>query len=312
MKVSIIGGTGFVGSHLTRRLLQRGHQVQVLSRRAGGSAGATRHIRGNAATGEGLAQAMSDAEAVIYLVAIIRERGDQTFRQAIVEGTRNTLEAARAAGVRRYLHVSALGAARGTGSRYFEAKAESEELVRASGLDWTIFRPSLIFGEGDDFFGGVLRGLVQGGVQNGLWYPPAPVIPLIGDGHFPFRPVWVGDVAEALVQALEKPHTIGQTYELVGPREYTFRELILRVRDGLGSRKPLLPIPIFLMDLAVPLLSRIPGFPLTMDQYRMLKVGNTADPTAMRQVFDLEWRSLETELPVILRHPKGGAHLEAG
>lgn len=265
MNVLIVGGTGFVGTHLTRCLLQKGHRVQVLSRQGTGLVSGARYIRGNAATGEGLAPAMKDAEAVIYLVAIIRERGDQTFQQAIVEGTRNTLEAARAAGVRRYLHMSALGAARGTGSRYFEAKAEAEERVRDSGLDWTIFRPSLIFGEGDDFFGGVLRGLVQGGSQNGLWYPPLPVIPLIGDGHFPFRPVWVGDVSEAFAQALEKPQTIGQTYELVGPQEYTFRELVLRVRDALGSRKPLLPIPIFLMDLALPLLSRIPGFPLTLD-----------------------------------------------
>ncbi|MBI5813910.1 MAG: complex I NDUFA9 subunit family protein [Meiothermus silvanus] len=309
MNVLIVGGTGFVGTHLTRCLLQKGHRVQVLSRQGTGLVSGARYIRGNAATGEGLAPAMKDAEAVIYLVAIIRERGDQTFQQAIVEGTRNTLEAARAAGVRRYLHMSALGAARGTGSRYFEAKAEAEERVRDSGLDWTIFRPSLIFGEGDDFFGGVLRGLVQGGSQNGLWYPPLPVIPLIGDGHFPFRPVWVGDVSEAFAQALEKPQTIGQTYELVGPQEYTFRELVLRVRDALGSHKPLLPIPIFLMDLALPLLSRIPGFPLTLDQYRMLKVGNTAEPTAMRQVFDLEWWSLEMELPIIL---KKSAHLAAG
>lgn len=271
-----------------------------MSRRATGATEGVRHVQGNAATGEGLAAAMQGVAAVIYLVAIIRERGDQTFQQAIVEGTRNTLEAARAAGIRRYLHMSALGTTRGSGSRYFEAKAEAEGLVRASGLEWTIFRPSLIFGQGDDFFGGVLRGLIQGGVHKGLWYPPAPVIPLIGDGCFPFRPVWVGDVTEAFAQALEKPQTIGQTYALVGPQEYTFRELILLVRDALGSRKPLLPIPLSLMDFAVPLLSRIPGFPLTLDQYRMLKMGNTADPTAMRKDFDLEWRSLEHELPTIL------------
>lgn len=300
MNVLIVGGSGFVGTHLARRLVQKGHAVQVVSRRGTGPLAGVRYLRGNTATGEGLAPAMNGADAVIYLVAIIRERGDQTFQEAIVDGTRNTLEAARAAGVRRYLHISALGAARGTGSRYFEAKAEAEELVRACGLDWTIFRPSLIFGEGDDFFRGVMKGLIRGGSQGGLWYPPAPVIPQIGDGHFPFRPVWIGDVVEAFTQALERPQTIGQTYTLVGPREYTFRELILRVRDQLGSRKPLFPIPLFLMDLAVPLLSRLPGFPLTIDQYRMLKAGNTGDPTAMQRDFDLEWRNLERELPSIL------------
>lgn len=297
MNVLLVGGTGYVGSHLTRTLLARGHVVYTLSRRAqptGRVAGAgqgARHVRGNAATGEGLEEAVRGMDAVVYLVALIRERGGQTFQMTIVDGMRHTIAAMRRAGVGRLLYVSALGAARGTGSRYFEAKAEAEERVRESGLEWTIFRPSLIFGEGDDFFGGVLRGLVQA---------PLPFIPQVGDGRFPFRPVWVGDVAEALAQALEKPQTIGQSYDLVGPEEYSFRQLLLLMKRALGSRKPILPIPLFLMDLVVPLLSPLPFAPITLDQYRMLKAGNTADPGPMRAVFELEGRSLEAELPAIL------------
>jgi len=297
LNVLLIGGTGYVGSHLTRVLLARGHTVHTLSRRgrptervAGAGEGA-RHVRGNAVTGEGLEEAVRAVDAVVYLVALIRERGGQTFRGTVVEGVRNTITAMQRAGVRRLLHMSALGAARGTGSRYFEAKAEAEEWVRGSGLEWTIFRPSLIFGEGDDFFGGVLKGLVSA---------PAPFIPQIGDGHFPFRPVWVGDVAEAFAQALEKPATVGQTYDLVGPQEYTLRELLLLTRQSLGSRKPILPIPLALMDLAVPLLDALPFTPITLDQYRMLKAGNTADPAPMRAAFALEERRLEAELPAVL------------
>jgi NADH dehydrogenase len=161
--------------------------------------------------------------------------------------------------------MSALGARRGTGSRYYETKAEGEEVVRQSDLSWTIFRPSLIFGPGDEFFGRVLKNLVCG---------PLPFVPLIGDGRFPFRPVYVGDVALAFVEALERG-VLG-TYDLVGPREYTFRELLERVMETVGRKKPFLPIPLGLMDLLVPLMSLLPFAPLTKDQYVMLKGGNTA------------------------------------
>jgi uncharacterized protein YbjT (DUF2867 family) len=300
LNILLIGGTGYVGSHLTRTLLARGHAVYTLSRKARPTGRVrdvgqgARHVRGNAATGEGLEEAVQGMDAVVYLVALIRERGGQTFQGTIVDGVRHTIAAMRKAGVGRLLHMSALGAARGTGSRYLEAKAEAEEWVRGSGLEWTIFRPSLIFGEGDEFFGGVLRGLITA---------PLPFIPQIGDGHFPFRPVWVGDVAEAFAQALEKPQTIGQAYELVGPREYSFRQLLLLMQQALGSRKPILPIPLFLMDLLVPLVSPLPFAPITLDQYRMLKAGNTADPGPMQAVFALEGRSLEAELPAILAKP---------
>ena len=224
-------------------------------------------------------------------MGIIRERGDQTFREAHVEGVRHSLRAAQRAGLRRFVHMSALGASRGTGIRYFETKAEGEELVQSSGLDWTILRPSLIFGQGDEFFGKILRGLVAA---------PLPFIPLIGDGGFVFRPIWVGDVAAAFAQALERPSTLYRSYNLVGPKEYTLRELLLLVRDALGSKKPLLSIPLALMDRLVPLISPLPFSPITLDQYRQLKRGNTADPTYMRQAFSLEERPLEVELPHLL------------
>lgn len=291
MKVLIVGGSGYVGTHLARHLLEQGHQVTVASRRGEGPLAGVRYVMADAAKDEGLLEAAQGQEALIYLVGIIRERGGQTFRQAHVEGVRHSLAAARAAGIRRFVQMSALGTARGTGSRYYETKAEGEELVQASGLDWTILRPSLIFGQGDEFFGGILKGLVTA---------PIPFIPQIGDGSFVFRPVWVGDVALAFEQALRRPHTLHRSYNLVGPKEYTFRELLLLVRDTLGSRKPLLPIPLALMDWVVPLISPLPFSPITLDQYVQLKMGNTADPVYMRNAFSLVERSLEVELPGIL------------
>ncbi len=287
----MIGGTGFVGRHLVARLVVEGHAVRVLSRRGTGPVAGVQYLSGDAVTGAGLEAAVQDQDAVIYLPGILREARGQTFHGVHVAGVRRTLEALEKAGVARYLHMSALGARPGTGIRYFETKAEAEALVRASSLAWTIFRPSFVFGEGDGFFGGVLKRLVQA---------PLPVIPLVGDGAFPARPVWVGDVAACFAQALEDPGTAGQAFDLVGPKVYTFKELVLLVRDALGSRKPLLPIPLWLMDRVVPLLDRVPFSPLTLDQYRMLKLGSTADPAPMRRAFDLELRPLEAELARIL------------
>ena len=261
MRVFVVGGTGFVGRALVPLLLKRGHTPLVLSRKPQDLPPGAVWLQGD------ITREVPDlrgVEATIYLAGIIRE-GPQTFRAVHVEGVRNLVEGMQRAGVRRLLHMSALGARRGTGSRYYETKAEGEEVVRQSGLEWTIFRPSLIFGPGDEFFGKVLKGLVCN---------PLPLVPLIGDGRFPFRPIYVGDVALAFVEALERG--VRGTYDLVGPREYTFRELLEGVMEAVGRRKPFLSIPLWLMDLLVPLLSPLPFAPLTQDQYVMLKGGNTA------------------------------------
>ena len=281
MNTAIVGGSGFLGTHVARTLFKRGHEVLALSRRGRGPLEGVRYLKADAAKGEGL-EILAGADAAIYLAGIIRER-DQTFEVVHVEGVRRVVEAMQAFGVRRLLFVSALGARRGTKSRYFETKARGEEIVRASGLGWTIFRPSLIFGEGDEFFGRILKGLVR---------MPLPFIPIIGSGDYPFRPVWAGDVAEAMSQSLEKPETIGEAYDLVGPKEYPYRELVLLVRDALGSKKPLLSLPVGFFSA----LSRLPGAPITPDQLSMLLEGNTGDPSRMRKVFALEWRTLEEGL----------------
>ncbi|MDQ3396475.1 MAG: complex I NDUFA9 subunit family protein [Deinococcota bacterium] len=289
MKVLVTGASGFVGGHICDYLLTRGHSVTALSRSGKAQAGVIA-VKGDVTTGEGLSFALSGAGAVIHLVGIIKERPPQvTFEKVHVEGTRQVLQAAEGAGVRRYLQMSALGANEGA-SRYFDSKARAEALVKASGLDWTVFRPSLIFGVGDDFFGHVLKGLVQSG----------PVVPQIGDGHFPFRPVWIGDVARAFEQSLSRPVTLGKSYDLVGPVEYSLAELLKLMKRALGVKKPVVPVPLTLMRLSLPALQLLPNPPITHDQFKMLLAGNTGDPREAGEVFDLEMRRLEEELPKIL------------
>jgi uncharacterized protein YbjT (DUF2867 family) len=309
VKVLVTGATGFVGHHLLPALLAAGHSVVALSRNGQGSRAASgqdlgsfaqvEYRKGDVASGTGLAEALAGVEAVIHLVGIIAEKGTQTFERVHVEGTRNLMTAVKAAGIRRYLQMSALGASATSKSGYAVSKFQAETLVRASNpdgkagagqLDWTIFRPSLVFGAGDDFFGRVLRGLVTQG----------PIVPVIGDGHFPFRPIWAGDVAEAFVQALTNTASIGQTYSLVGPKEYRFDALLDVEMQALGLKKPKINVPVFLMNLAVPMMQLLPSPPITTHQYAMLLEGNTADPAPMQAAFRLTGRELEQELPHIL------------
>jgi len=289
MNILITGASGFVGRAVVQELLGRGHTVFAGSRRGTGLPGA-QALSLDVTDPASVLRAVQQAEpqAVVHLVGIIAEQGTQTFGRVHVEGTRHVL-AATPRGA-RYLHMSALGADEASASGYSRSKAQAEALVRDSGLAWTIFRPSLIFGVGDDFFGRVLRDLVS----------QAPVVPQIGDGSFPFRPVSVEDVALAFAEALDRPGTVGETYALTGPQEYTFRELLELELAALGKKKPIVPVPLALMNLAVPLMGLLPKPPITRDQYAMLKAGNTAPPERARDAFGLPLRQLPDALPDIL------------
>ncbi|AWN23528.1 NADH(P)-binding protein [Deinococcus irradiatisoli] len=290
LRVLVTGASGFVGKAVVGELLRRGHTVLAGSREGQALPGAA-GIKLDVTRQDSVQAAVNEVQpgAVVHLVGIIAERGEQTFGRVHVEGTRNVL-AALPAGA-RYLHMSALGADPASQSRYSSTKGQAEQLVRASGAAYTIFQPSLIFGPGDDFFGRVLKNLVS----------QAPVVPQIGDGHFPFRPVSIEDVAAAFAGALARPETVGQTYALTGPVEYTFRELLNLELAALGKRKPVVPVPLPLMNLAVPLMQLLPNPPITKDQYAMLLAGNTADPEAARRAFDLPMLNLEERLPHLLK-----------
>ncbi|WP_425148126.1 complex I NDUFA9 subunit family protein [Deinococcus sp.] len=290
MNILVTGASGFVGRSVVAELLRRGHTV-VAASREGGAVGAATGLKMDVTDLGSVQRAfgtLPDLGAVVHLVGIIAQKGAQTFERVHVEATRHVLSSTPRRA--RYLHMSALGADPASPSGYSRSKGEAESLVRASGLDFTIFRPSLIFGPGDDFFGRVLRQLVS----------LPPVVPQIGDGKFPFRPVSALDVATAFAQALELPASVGQTYALTGPQEYTFRELLELELGALDKRKPIVPVPIALMNLAVPIMGLLPSPPITRDQYLMLKAGNTADPAPADTLFGLPMLHLEDLLPQIV------------
>lgn len=291
MRVLVTGASGFVGGYVCAALLAAGHQVTGLQHRKNPDGTNAPSATGDVVTGEGLNDALKGQDAVVHLVGIIRQRRGSTFEAVHVQGTGNVVAAAEAAGVPRLIHVSALGADPRSASAYQSSKGRAEELVRASHLAWTILRPSLMFGVGDDFFGVVLRNLVL----------QPPLIPVVGTGAYPFRPVWVQDVASAVERALTRPASAGRSFDLVGPEEYTLRQLLLQVRQVLGVRKPLVNVPLPLMRLATALFRLLPNPPISRDQLLMLVAGNTGDPAPALNALGLDLTHLEEQLPQILR-----------
>jgi len=278
MKVFLTGATGFVGGHLLSALLQRGHDVTCLVRRAGRLKPPVREVLGDATRPEGLAQAMTGMDAVIHLVGIIREfpgRG-VTFQRLHVEATRNVIGAARQAGVIRYLHMSSNGT-RTAATPYHRTKWEAEELVRSSGLRYTIFRPSVIFGPGDSFLT-LLAEIVR----------RAPLVPVVGSGRYLLQPVWVETVAAAFALALEREDTVSQTYTLCGPDRLTYDRILDLVGEAVGRPHPAkLHLPVPLMRALAAALGGFSWFPLTPDQITMLLEGNTCDHQPPYQLFGL-------------------------
>ena len=280
MKIFLTGGTGFVGSHLRRALREKGHDIRLLVHRRGGATeDGEEQVEGDVTRPDTFADTVKGCDATINLVGIIREfpgRG-VTFERLHVEATANVIAAAQKAGVRRHLQMSALGTRPGAASAYHRSKYRAEEMVRTSGLDWTIFRPSIIFGPQDAFVN-----LLAGYIRH------YPAVPVIGDGTYRLQPIAADDVARCFTLALEMPETIGQTFELCGPDRLSYNEMLDAIGRALGRKHvSKLHNPLPLMKLVVPLLQGLPFFPITMDQILMLVEENICDGNG-REAFSFE------------------------
>jgi NADH dehydrogenase len=280
MKIFIAGATGFVGGHLTAELLRRGHQLVLLSHgRAAEERADVSYVKGDVTAPESYLPAVKGCDAVINLVGIIRAfpaRGI-TFERLHVEATACMLSAAQRGGVERYLQMSALGTRAGAVSGYHRTKWRGEELVRGSGLAWTIFRPSLIFGPKDAFVNMLADKLRL-----------APVMPTMGDGTYRLQPIHADDVARCYAEALERPETVGQSYELCGPDRLSYRELLDAIAEALGKGHPWKPaLPLAVMQPLIKALQGFSAFPITSDQLQMLLEENICDG-GWRETFRFE------------------------
>lgn len=289
MQVLVTGGTGFVGRAVLAELAGTAHRARVLVRRPDSPRArdvATRWraepVAGDVLDAASLRAALAGCDAVIHLVGIISEVGQNTFENAHTRATQNVVEAARAAGVRRLVHMSALGTRPGAISRYHQTKWAAEEAVRAGGPDWTIFRPSLIYGP-EDHFTNLFARLAR-------W---SPVLPVMGPGRGRLQPVAVEAVARAFVRALERPATIGRTLDLCGPDRLTFDEGLDTILEVTGRRRLKLHLPLSLARLLAAGLEfvfpRLLGraAPFNRDQLWMLQEDNVGDPEPANTLLDL-------------------------
>ena len=275
--ILVTGANGFVGSHLVPALADGGHRVLALVRDDTAAAEVARRLtpaqqalvevrRGDVTKPETLPAAFAGADAILHLAAIARDwDGGASLRLVNTEGTRNALKAATDGGIRRFVHLGALAVVDDPSLHYGSSKAKAMALVRESGLDWTILKPSLLFGPRDGFFN-LLAGLVR--MSPGI-------VPITGNGEARFQPLAIGDLARAVVQVFGDPGTVGRELELGGPRYWTYREVMEEVLRGMDRKRLLVPVPVALIRLVATVSEKVRlPFPVATDQLRQLRYDN--------------------------------------
>lgn len=274
--VTVFGGSGFLGRHTVRALAKAGWRIKVATRHPGkgfflrplGSVGQIDFVKCDVADAESVAAALMGASAVINLTGILFPSG-QSFEDVQADGAENIAKAAAAAGVASLVHVSAIGADAESASEYARTKAAGEQAMREAFPGAVILRPSIVFGPEDGFFN-----------KFAAMARMLPVLPLAGGGHTRFQPVFVGDVAAAIVTALSSQAARGRTFELGGPSIYSFKELLQLILRETGRRRALIPLPFGLASVQAAFLQLLPKPVLTMDQVKLLKKDNVVAPTA--------------------------------
>ncbi len=285
-RIALIGGTGFVGQHLAECLVRRQRQLTLLTRRrerskALGMLPGVRLLEGGPAALDSL---LAGQDAAVHMVGILHgSRRD--FERAHVQLTEQVIAACQRQGVRRLVLVSALGAGRDAPSDYQQTKALAEEKLMASGLDWTIIRPSVIFGQGDSFLTLFARLLAI-----------APCLPLAG-ANTRFQPVWVEDVVRVIADCLDRRDTVGQRYELTGPETFTLAELVRYVGQLTGHPRPVFGLPKGLAMLQAALMECLPNPPMSRDNVRSLACDNVSVDGFPQAVFGFAPSALTSIAP---------------
>jgi len=308
--VTVFGASGFVGRHAVRALAARGYRIRAVCRKPNlanfllpaGQVGQIQIVKGNINNEDDIARALAGAAAVVNAAGVLAGHGAQSLESINCDAPGRVARAALAAGVATLVHVSAIGADTEAMSEYARTKGLGERAVREGFPRAVIMRPSLVFGPEDDFFN-----------RFASMARFMPALPLIGGGHTKFQPVFVGDVAAAIARAVDEKAMSGRSYQLGGPKVYSFRELIEFILRQTGRGRLLVPLP-FLFAKIMGFFLQIPSFVLTLrpmltvDQVRLLKSDNVVQPGAFTlDDLDINPASVETVVPTYLWrfHPKG-------
>jgi NADH dehydrogenase len=310
--VTVFGGTGFIGRQVVRALARRGYRVRAAARNEGagyrlrmlGDVGQIEVVQANIRNRASVERALEGAVACVNLVGVLYEGGRQDFKGIHATGAAAVAEAAAAQGITRFVQMSALGADPNSSSKYARSKAEGEAAVRAAIPSAVLIRPSIVFGQEDHFFN-----------RFGQMAAISPVLPLVG-GETRFQPVFVGDVAAAIANAIEIPDAAGQTFELAGPTVYTFRELMELVRRETGRNPALVPVPwaiAKLIGIGGDIQARLMAPSLTSDQVELLRHDNVPAEGAagLAALGVANPTPVEAVIPTYLyRYRKGGQYAE--
>jgi len=313
-RIAVTGASGFVGRHVVRELIARGHHPVCLVRDKRGFLDQMRNlpadrfeaVGGSLYDRDAFAAVVQDSAAIIHLVGIIQERkfAGQTFERVHVEGTRRAIEASQRAGIRRFVHMSALGSRLNSPSEYGRTKWAAESAVRESGLDYTIFRPSIIHGPDGEFMQ-MMKTFVCDALVTSFGFLPAPfpVIPYFGRGDKKLQPVDVRDVATCFVGALSRPETIGKSFDLGGPEALTWKQLYQTCKDlipGAKKWKPIVGLPVWKARLMAKTLMKLPVLPMALrfneGQVAMSQEDSVCDPRPVEAAFGITLRDFRTEL----------------
>jgi NADH dehydrogenase len=271
MRVLVVGGTGFIGTSLCAELKERGHTVTAMSRNPGGGnlPGGVTKAMGDVTEYGSISEAFEGMDAVYNLVALSPlfkpSGGDRMHDRIHRQGTENVVRAAEEHGVDRFVQMSALGADPDGATAYIRSKGRAEGIVTDSDLEYTIFRPSVVFGDGGEF------------VSFTKLLAPPYVSALPGGGRTRFQPIWVGDLVPMLADAIESDEHVGETYEIGGPDKLTLAEIARLIHRSDGRSTTVVPVPMGLAKLGLSIGDLIPGFPMGKDQYRSLQFDNVTD-----------------------------------
>jgi uncharacterized protein YbjT (DUF2867 family) len=304
MMIVVTGASGYLGSHIVKRLVEmdRPTRAMVRSRQAAEKEERLKGlsidwVEADVTRPETLGPAMEGVTAIVHTVAVAIEKGGRSYEAINYQGTVNVVEAARAANVRRFINISQLGAASDLPYRFLASKGKAQEYVAASDLDWTAFRPSVIWGPEDEFANTFAR-LV----------PFSPIIyPIVGDEKAAFQPVWVEDMVTCVVKALDDPATIGSEYELGGPEILTLEEIERRTLGAVGAQRQMVRFPMPMLRGAVTLMETLlPSPPVTGSLLELLAVSNvTTDNAIYRFVPDPRPFTAENAAPYMQQFTAG-------
>lgn len=305
--VTVFGGSGFIGRYVVQRLAKTGVRVNVAVRHVErakflkpmGNVGQITPISCDITDAESVARAVQGADAVVNLVGILYPSGHgHGFDAVHHQAARTIAEAAKAAGARALVQISAIGADAESDSAYARSKAAGEAAVREVFPEATILRPSIVFGPEDGFFN-----------RFAAMARLSPALPLIGGGHTLFQPVYVGDVADAVLRVLSDPKAQGKTYELGGPKTYSFKALMELMLATIGRSRLLVPVPFGIAELQASVLQLLPVPPLTRDQVTLLKRDNVVSEGALTLAdLGIEPTTLEVILPAYMERFRRGGH----